>query len=173
MPIHHSRVAVNRHTGANVAGSLAGSVFYKPKLTTELDSATSRTQLHSKTPVFYLLTDPDPDNGGDAQNAETMIFAIVRVAVTNEKRIVDNLSYTQFTDNAKRHADLVEATTTHLADGWLRIEPQAPMEEGEYCILPIPKTSGTYATSVYDFGIHHSAANERDAVSATSSGPGV
>ena len=42
VPIHHTAVEVNNHKGANVAGSLAGSFFYKPKMTTEVNGAHAR-----------------------------------------------------------------------------------------------------------------------------------
>jgi hypothetical protein len=167
VPIHHSTVAVNRHTGVNVAGSVAGSIFYKPKLTTELDGMHSRTQLHGKTPILYLLIEADQDPGGEGKDADLHTYAIVRAAQLKNRRVVDSLSYTQLTGNAKRHGQFIETSTTQMPGGWTRIEPKAPMDEGEYCLLPIPKAGGTYATVVYDFGIDLAAPNEKDAIPAT------
>lgn len=56
VPIHHSTVEVNNHKGANVAESLAGSFFYKPKLTVELAGLRARTVLHAAQPSIYLST---------------------------------------------------------------------------------------------------------------------
>lgn len=67
VPVHHTNVGVNNHKGANVAGSLAGSFFYKPKLTTEIEGAHARVALHSDKPVFYvhLMEDDDSAGSGD------------------------------------------------------------------------------------------------------------
>lgn len=51
MPIHHTNVLVNDHKGANIAGSLAGSFFYKPKMTIEINGEHARIALHSDKPV--------------------------------------------------------------------------------------------------------------------------
>jgi hypothetical protein len=167
VPIHHSTVIVNRHMGENIAGALAGSVFYRTKLTTELDGMHSRTQLHGTTPVLYLLRESDQDPGGEGKDADIHTFAIVRARPVKNKRVVDSLSYTQLTGNAKRHEDFIEANTTEMPGGWIRIEPKAPMDEGEYCLLPIPKANGTYSNVVYDFGIDPAAPNEKDAILPT------
>ena len=172
VPIHHSTVTVNKHTGANVAGSLAGSVFYKPKLTTELDGLSSRNQLHSDKPVFYLLFDEDQDPDGQGKSSDRWDFVISRVQVMKDKRVVDQLAYTQFTGNAKRTDSVVETETTFMSDGWMRIVPKGPMPEGEYVLLPIPKLKGSFSQTVWDFGIHASAPNAKDSIQATSQAKG-
>ena len=43
VPIHHSSVEVNNHKGANLAGSLTGGIFYKPKMTIEVAGAHARS----------------------------------------------------------------------------------------------------------------------------------
>lgn len=166
VPVHHSTIAVNRHNGANIAGSLAGSFFYKPKLTTELDGLNARTQLHSKTPIFYLLNEFDDDPGGQQKDSVTASYAIVKVVQAKNRRIMDTLSFTQLTGNAKHVGTFIEATSTKTPDGWVRIEPKSPMEEGEYCILPIPSVKGSYSTVVFDFGITLGAPNAKDAIVA-------
>jgi hypothetical protein len=168
VPIHHSMVTVNKHAGANVAGSLAGSVFYKPKLTTELDGLSSRNQLHFDKPVFYLLFDEDQDPDGQGKSSDRYDFVISRVEAMKDKRVVDQLAYTQLTGNAKRTDSVVETETTFMSDGWMRIVPKAPMPEGEYVLLPIPKLKGSFSQTVWDFGIHAQAPNAKDAIRATS-----
>jgi hypothetical protein len=168
VPIHHSTVTVNRHSSANVAGSLAGSIFYKPKLTTELDGSSSRNQLHSGRPVFYLLFDEDQDPGGQGKSLDHFDIVISRVEAKKDKRVIDQLAFTQLTGNAKRTDSFVEIETTLMTDGWLRIEPKGPVPEGEYVLLPVPKQNGTFATTVWDFGIHASAPNAKDAIQAAS-----
>lgn len=166
VPVHHSTVIINQHKGQNFAGSMIGSFLYRPKITTELDGLHSRNQLHTPTPIFYVLDPASEDPGGDATNSDTHTYVVSRVGIIKNKRIVDYLSYNELTGNAKREEQVIPATTTVTADGWIRIEPKKAMKPGEYCILPVPKASGTYATTVYDFGIDFHAPNEQDAIAA-------
>ncbi len=163
MPIHHSTITLNKHTGSN----LAGSVFYKPKLTTELNGLNSRNQLHSNKPVLYFLVEEDQDTAGQGKSTDTYDFVIARVEQVKEKRVIDRLAFTQLTGHAKRREDFVETEITQMQDGWFRIEPKVPMPEGEYVLLPIPKMNGTYSTTVWDFGISSKAPNAKDAIPAT------
>ena len=167
VPIHHSAVTVNRHTGSNLAGAVYGSVFFKPKITTELDGINSRNQLHSTTPVFYLLMEEDVDPDAPAKNDPPCTFVISRVKQLQDKRVVDRLALNAFTGKGPHTIDQIEVDTKQLKDGWLQITPKAPMTEGEYAILPVPKVSGTYSMVVWDFGINLSAPNEKDVITAT------
>ena len=166
VPIHHSTITVNKHTASNLAGSVAGSVFYKPKLTTELNGLNSRNQLHSNKPALYLFFEEDQDTDGQGKSTDTYDFVIARVEQikAKDKRVIDQLAITQLTGHAKRREDFVETEITQMQDGWFRIEPKAPMPEGEYVLLPIPKMNGTYSTIVWDFGINSKAPNAKDAV---------
>ena len=167
VPIHHSTVTVNRHTGANLAGAVYGSVFFKPKITTELDGINSHNQLHSTSPVFYLLCEEDVDPGAPAKDADLPTFVISRVKQMQDKRVVDRLAVNAFTGKGPHTIDQIEVDTKQMKDGWIQITPKAPMAEGEYVILPLPKTSGSYSMMVWDFGINLSAPNEKDAIVAT------
>lgn len=151
--LHHSTIELNRHTGANLAGSLAGSLFYRPKLTTELNGEHARTQIHTSKPVFYLMVQSDPD----AEDTDPVSFAIVQAAAVKDKRVVNRMSYSQFTGRAKRDDGVIETTVTQMPGGWLRIAPVSAMAEGEYCLLPLPKANGAFAMQVFDFGINASA----------------
>jgi hypothetical protein len=117
VPIHHSIVNVNKHTGSNLAGSLAGSVFYKPKLTTELNGVNSRNQLHTSRPVIYLLIEEDQDTGGQGKSTDAYDFVIARAEQVKDKRVIDRLAFTQLTGHAKRGENFVETETTQMQDG--------------------------------------------------------
>jgi hypothetical protein len=166
VPIHHSEVTLNRHSGSNFAGSLAESFFYKPKLTSELKGLNSRTQLHSQTPVIYLLIDTDQDEAGDGKSSDSWSFILVHAQQDKDKdkRIIDSLAFTQLTGNAKRKVDVIETDTTQMPNRWYRIQPKMAMPEGEYALLPVWKAKGTSSTMVWDFGINLSAPNETDVV---------
>jgi hypothetical protein len=168
VPIHHSVVSVNKHTGSNVVGALAGSFFYKPKLTTEIDGLNSRNRLHTSKPAIYLLVEVDQDTAGQGRSDGMCDFVIAKAEQTkNNKRVIDRLAYTQLTGHAKRSESFIETEITQLENGWFRIQPKASMPEGEYVLLPVPKMNGTYGTVVWDFGIDSKAPNAKDAISVT------
>ena len=65
IPIQHSNVSVNNHAGANAAGQLAGSFFFKPKGAAELRGETAAVTLHSRRPVLYFHIDGRDDSNAD------------------------------------------------------------------------------------------------------------
>lgn len=162
VPIHHTDIDLNNHRGANVAGSLAGSFFYKPKATTEIPGAHARVALHTGKPVFYVHVMNDP--GGDPSDAN---WAIVRAVVKKDRRVLAQIKFTQLTDNAKRSDAQVEATVEQLPDGWLKITPTDPLAPGEYALMPIPRTQNAYSVAVFDFSLNPNGPNAPDALSAS------
>ena len=99
IPIHHSNVSINNHTGANVAGEMAGSFFYKPKMTTELPGAAAAVTLHSRRPVLYFHLDDQDDSSAD-HNENLAGWTIVRAKSEKDKRIVSQIRLTQLTGTA-------------------------------------------------------------------------
>ncbi|WP_263367618.1 hypothetical protein [Edaphobacter bradus] len=165
VPIHHTNVGVNNHKGANVAGSLAGSVFYKPKMTTEIEGAHARVALHTDKPVFYVhVMDDDP--GGDSSTNLLANWAIVRAKVDKDRRILAQINFTQLTGNAKRRDTQVDANGEKFSDGWLKITPKEPLAVGEYVLQPVPRVANTFSTVVFDFTIDPKAPNSSEARSA-------
>jgi len=167
VPIHHTNVEVNNHKGANVAGSLAGSVFYKPRFTTEISGAHARIALHSDKPVFYVHVMDDP--AGDSSDAPSANWAIVRAIVNKDHRVLAQVNFTQLTGNAKRNDSQVDTTIEKLSDGWFKIVPKDPMSPGEYALQPVPKVANTFSTTVFDFTIDSKAPNSPEALSSPSS----
>jgi hypothetical protein len=167
VPIHHTNVEVNNHKGANVAGSLAGSVFYKPKFTTEISGAHARVALHSGKPIFYVHVMDDPS--GDSPDAPAANWAIVRAAINKDHRVLAQVNFTQLTGNSKRNDSQVDATIEKLSDGWFKIVPKDLMSPGEYALQPVPKAANTFSTAVFDFTIDSKAPNSPEALSSPSS----
>mgnify|MGYP001556948146 CR=1 FL=1 len=163
VPIHHTNIEVNNHNRANVAGSLAGSFFYKPKMTTEIDGAHARVALHTGKPVFYVHVMDDA--GGDASEVFAH-WAIVRAVVKKDRRILAQINFTQLTGHAKRSDSLVDVAIEQLPDGWLKMTPSQPLEDGEYALQPVTKVANTFSTFVFDFTIDPKAPNASDALSA-------
>ena len=163
VPIHHTTVEVNNHRGANVAGSLAGSVFYKPKMTTEISGTHARVALHADKPIFYVHVMDDP--GGD--DASFGNWALVRATINKDRRILAQVNFTQLTGNAKRSDSQIDATVEKLSDGWLKITPKGPLATGEYALQPVPKVANTFSTVVFDFTLDPKAPNSPEARSSS------
>lgn len=162
VPIHHTNVGVNNHKGANVAGSLAGSVFYKPKMTTEIEGAHARIALHADKPVFYVHVMNDDPSDGSSGNLLAQ-WAIVRAKIDKDRRILAQINFTQLTGNAKRSDAQVDVTVEKLSDGWMKITPKEPLAPGEYALQPAPKVANTFSTVVFDFALDPKAPNSPDA----------
>lgn len=165
VPIHHTNVAVNNHKGANVAGSLAGSVFFKPKMTTEIDGAHARVALHTDKPAFYVHL-MDDDRGGDISTNLLAKWAIVRAKIDKDRRVLAQVNFTQLTGNAKRSDSQVDVDVEKLSEGWLKITPKEPLALGEYALQPVPTVANTFSTVVFDFTIDPKAPNSPEARSA-------
>jgi hypothetical protein len=162
--IHHSTVEVNNHTGANVAGSLAGSFFYKPKMTTELPGPHARTVLHDPRPSFFVHLLEDPDTSGDSADSNTAVWALVAATATKDHRVFAKVQFTQLTGHAKRAQGQVDTHTESLGSGWVKITPDAPLAPGEYAVMPVPRAANTFAAVVFDFTLDPAGPNSPEAV---------
>jgi hypothetical protein len=167
VPIHHSTVEINNHKGANVAGSLAGSFFYKPKMTTELPGLHARTILHDSRPAIYVHMNEDPGSGGETAAGNTATWVVVRASLTKDHRVFAKVQFTQLTGNSKRAEGIVEGTTETLPGGWLKLTPKVALEPGEYAAMPIFKVQNTFSTVVYDFTLDPAGPNVSDVVVAS------
>jgi hypothetical protein len=165
IPIHHSNVSVNNHAGANVAGSMAGSFFYKPKMTAELSGAAAAVTLHSHRPVLYFHVDNQDDASPD-RNENFVGWAIVRARPDKDKRIVTQIRFTQLTGHGKRNDDIIDTKEAHLPNGWTTLTPNEGLADGQYVLTPIYKAGNTFASTVYAFGIDPSAPEAEGAVKA-------
>ena len=163
VPIHHATIQVNRHTGKNIAGSLTGSIFYHPVMTTELEGEHARIQLETHIPILYFHNedDPAPDDRGAG---EKEVFQLVPAKIANGHRIVSTINFNQLTTHAKRKDDVIATTLEELSNGWFRMTPKSPLPEGEYVLLSQPAKGEQYAVIVYPFGIAARTAEAQDAV---------
>ena len=166
VPVHHSTISLNKHTGANLAGAAIGNVFYKPKMTTELPGKHARTKVQSTSPVFYLHRLQDVDSVADADDAEVVTWVLVHAIPDKDRRVIGVIRYTQLTGNAKREDGFVETISEELTNGWLRLTPKAALDPGEYALTAIPHTKGAYATTVFDFSLDPASSTPSDAMTA-------
>ena len=163
VPIHHSNVSVNNHAGANVAGEMAGSFFYKPKMTTELPGAVAAVTLHARRPVIFFHVD-DQDGSSADHNENLVGWAIVRARSDKDKRIVSQIRFTQLTGHGKRNDAIVDTKEAHLPNGWTTLTPSEDLANGQYVLTPIYKAGNSFAYTVYAFGVDPSAPEAEGAV---------
>jgi hypothetical protein len=166
VPIHHSPVTANNHAGANFAGAMAESFFYRPKITVELAGEHARVQLHSELPVFYLRLTQDPEYASDAQEGSSFTLVLVRAKIKDGKRILSTIHFNSLGGHPKRSDGVVNVDIEHLPGGWVRITPQHPLTLDEYAIMPIPPSASEFAAVVFDFGIDPTAPVANDAIHA-------
>ena len=166
-PIHHSAVELNQHRGANIAGSLAGSFFYKPKMSVEVAGLHARSIVHDRQPSFFLRLNEDADDGGDPNGSLAATWSLVRAVIDKDRRIFTKIQFTQLTGNAKRTGDgIIAVTEEHLPGGWLKLTPAAPLEPGEYAVQPVLKDAKVFSMIVFDFAIDPAAPKSADAIEA-------
>ena len=164
VPVHHSTVVLDNHRGSNLA---KGMVFGKQKMNTQLDGLHAATHLHTDRPVFFVPVGEDdvsPDAPAQSKNAETTNWAIVQASPEKDHRVMQVVTFTTVTNNAKRKEGVIEVDSTRMPNGLLKLTPKEPMAEGEYAIVPLTHTPNTFATVVYDFGIDKSSPENSDVV---------
>jgi hypothetical protein len=164
IPIHHSVVVANHHAGANFAGSMTESFFYRPKVTVELSGEHARVQLHTELPVLYMHLAQDPEYASDTNTGNSVTLVLVRANVKKGKRILSTISFNSMGGHPKRSDGVVDVNIEHLPGGWIRITPQQPLSLDEYALMPIPNSAGEFAAVVFDFGINPSAPIPTDAI---------
>ncbi len=164
IPIHHANITVNRHTGKNIAGSLAGSLFYRPEMTTELEGEHARAQLHTTSPILYFHVDEDDDHADDQGSGDKQVMELVPAKVEKNRRVVDNIRFNQLTTHGKHKVESIAVNIDKLPGGWFRLTPKSPLSEGEYVFLSQPVRGEQFATTVYPFGIDSKAAESTEAV---------
>jgi len=166
VPIHHSNVDVNNHAGANIAGSLAKSFFYKPKWTVELGGEHSNCHLHVGKPTFYLHSEEEESSPEDVAKGLTYEWVIVRARIDKDRRVFTEARVNQLNHKTTREVDTIPATLTHLDNGWIRIVPEKELEVGEYAVMRIPGSAKFFSEQVFDFGLDPSSSNVTDSISA-------
>jgi hypothetical protein len=166
VPIHHSNVDVNGHTGANIAGALTKSFFYKPKWSVDLEGVHSSCHLHVGKPTFYVHSDEEESTSADSAKGTTYEWAVVRAHIDKDHRVFTQTRVNQLNHKTTRESDIIPATLTRLDNGWMRIALDQQLEVGEYAVMQIPASPKFFSERVFDFGLDPSSANVTDSVVA-------
>lgn len=180
VPLLQSAGDLNKETGHSI---LRGKL--NPNATThqllQLKGEKAPVQLHVNDPGFYIRMDDDAAPTGQVFSVDThgasssqavkenshenrkgpSRYAIVRVDVRQGARVVASFS-TSPSAPAQRQPDVIETTATLLPGGhWTKVLPIQNLLFGEYCLIEI-FADNQINLSVWDFGIHPTAPENRD-----------
>ena len=164
VPVHHASITMNRHTGKNVAGALAGSFLYHPEMTTELEGAHARTQLHTLRPTLYFRMEQDADPEEPGKAGDRSVIELVPARVVKDRRVVTTTTFNALTTHAKHKDDAIPTTTEVLPGHWYRLTPKEPLAPGEYVMLSQPVRGEQFAVTVYPFGVDPKAPASNEGV---------
>jgi hypothetical protein len=139
-------------------------------------------QLHVATPVFYIrIGDDTVAPSGDApltvdtHGASSAIksdsatgsassrYVIVRADVRTGVRDIASIRI-GLLGGGQQQEDVVETTSEVLPGGhWMKLTPQQPLDFGEYALMEVISDK-VVNLSVWDFGVHPVAPENRDVI---------
>jgi hypothetical protein len=145
-----------------------------------LKGITAAVQLHVNAPVIYLRLGDDSavphggtpftvdthgasavktDSSGGSANSG---YVIVRADVRTDARVFASFNIAML--GVKPQEDVVETTTEVLPGGhWMKLTPKKSLDFGEYALMEI--VADTQVNSaVWDFGVHPTAGDNKDAI---------
>lgn len=182
LPLAQSDGQLNRNTAHNI---LLGAVnpLSSPHAIVTLRGTRAVMQLHVPDPAFYVRLGDDtgtPASGqaltvdthgahGDAATANaggaaSSRYVVVRADVRTDSRVLASFSLTSPADGRRLPEDVIELKPEPLPGGhWLRLSPLRPLDFGEFALVEI-LDSKRINLGVWDFGVHPSAPENRDAM---------
>jgi hypothetical protein len=178
VPLMQSEGDLNKETGHSI---LRGII--NPNSTTHqllvLKGEKAAVQMHVADPAFYIRMDDDEVPSGDVLTVDThgassssavkqkplanARYAIVRVDVRQDARVVASFN-TSREGSTRREEDVIQTSSTLLPGGhWTKIVPTERLLFGEYCLIEI-LADNQVNLSVWDFGVHPTAPENRDVI---------
>jgi hypothetical protein len=181
VPLSQNDSDLNSKTGHNILRTVINPLS-SPHQVAQLKGERSYVQLHVASPVFYIRigdytvaaaggspltvdthgassaikTDPA---SGSASNRYVIVRADVRTGVRDIASIRIGLL-----GGGQPQEDVVETTAEVLAGGhWMKLTPQQPLDFGEYALMEI-LSNKVINLSVWDFGVHPVAPENRDVI---------
>jgi len=166
---------LNKNTAHNILRQTVNPLASQHQLA-ELKGVSAAVQLHTQRPVFYVrlgenLPVETPEDavrvdtrgagGGGETRVEPSTYVIVRADVRKDERVVASFKLT-LTGKVTREENVCEADAEVLPGGhWMRLTPRHPLLEGEYAVMEVLDERNVNL-SVWDFGVHAAAAENRD-----------
>jgi hypothetical protein len=147
-------VQLNLHSGSNFAGEVAGSVFYKPRVTFEVQGARANVRLLKGQTEFFLKLHRGELDPIDSKMIDVDIV-LVRAHVQRDRRVIVKMNYSGLSGRpSERNQDEILTTQSEVGTGdWTRISPAGQLNPGEYALVFLPKRKEWDTRIVLDFGI--------------------
>lgn len=181
VPLSQNDSDLNRNTGHNILRAVINPLS-SPHQVAQLKGERSDVQLHVASPVFYIRVGDDtvPPTGGtpltvDTHGASNAIktdpasgstsdqYVIVRADVRTGVRDIASFRIGLLgTDQTQE--DVVETTSEVLPGGhWMKLTPKQSLDFGEYALMEVI-SDRVVNLSVWDFGVHPVAPENRDVI---------
>ena len=132
---------------------------------TAIEGVSSRTPLHSASPVFFVHTSDRTENTGDSGRGIPTGWALLPISLNGGVRTVARPNFSDVNGATVCAAPVLCTTAESLPEGWLRILPKAALTPGEYALLPVQRTASAENLVVYDFSVDGGGPKAKDEVS--------
>ncbi len=177
VPLTQSQGELNHQTGHNIVRGIVNPLSTAHQVI-QLKGERADVQLHVNDPVFYIKLDDELPSSGQALTVDThgasqsgknrrrpdeSSYVIVRVDVRQDARVIASFAINAL-GTARRQEDVIETDANALPGGhWLRIVPAEKLLIGEYALLEV-LSEREINLGVWDFGVHPTAPENRDAL---------
>lgn len=181
VPLAQSDSGLNRDTGHNILRAAINPLSAAHQIIT-LKGETADVQVHVAEPAIYLrvgdetaaLTDGTPFTvnthgatsiikSGPSGGSPDSRYVIVRADVRTGERVIASFQI-PLLGTGHLQEDVVETTTELLPGGhWLKVTPTRPLDFGEYALMEVISNTAVNL-SVWDFGVHPVAPENRDII---------
>ncbi len=181
VPLSQNDSDLNRNTGHNILRAVINPLS-SPHQVAQLKGERSDVQLHVASPVFYIRVGDDtvPPTGGtpltvDTHGASNAIktdpasssasdqYVITRADVRTGVRDIASFRI-GLLGTGQSQEDIVETTSEVLPGGhWMKLTPKQPLDFGEYALMEVISDK-VVNLSVWDFGVHPVAPENRDII---------
>ena len=181
IPLTQTGGDLNKKTGHSILKGLVNPLAASHQIV-EIRGPRAPVQAHVAQPVLYLAVGEDAgaptgsapmvvNTHGATGNAPVTPsggspdsrYVIVRADVRQDVRILTSFKIGAL-GGVKRQEDVVETTTELLPGGhWMKITPTQPLLFGEYALMEVISEKEVNL-GVWDFGIHPTAPENRDAL---------
>lgn len=143
--LHASEIAIDNHTGANVASS----AFYGNRhRSIDLDGATATQILPTSPSALFVCL------GQDNRELWRSEATVIRLKVVKDRRVAITFSNNYFGGSLKRIMDVVPIEKTDVPNScWLKMTPAASLAPGEYAFVFLMKDPSFFPELIYDFSV--------------------
>ncbi len=175
IPLEQQHTDLNKQTGHGILKGIISPRSAAHQVV-QLKGEKADVQLHVQDPILYVRLDDAMPASGEALTVDTHgktpppdkpregpgEYAIVRVDVRQDARIVTSFQASLL--GVRPQDDVTETEVTPMPGGhWAKIVPKTNLLIGEYALVEV-LGENQLNLGVWDFGIHPTAPENRDAV---------